>query len=125
MHSGAWFNADAVTSPWRQSNAKRVRSVRPILLAATFLANAFGLLAVFLKQETLLTVYVFGSCIRLHSPKSLANCIVLVWQAAMVSDLLLLVTLLPHAFFLMRVLFDIVPVALALEARSHVVSRTQ
>lgn len=127
-HTDAWYNTDAYTSAFASANAKRVRTLRPTLVALAVLANGFGVASAFLRLEGLLTVYIFGelACHADHPTISLtqasfSSTLALVSVALICSDTVVMALLLPHMFFLLRLLFDLFLILLASETRGNLV----
>lgn len=92
------------------------------------LTNGVGVVSALLRQDTLLTLYVFGKAfasvlcvrsIRLSDGvlgASRSTCAVVIC-----SDVLTMALLLPHMFFLVRFMFDLLLILLAIETRGHLV----
>ncbi|OWZ17374.1 hypothetical protein PHMEG_0008694 [Phytophthora megakarya] len=97
-NADAWYHVDAYQSPNGLESVQRVIAVRPSLLVIAVLSNGFLVLTTYFKLDALLTVYI---------------------SATGLIDVWLLMSLLPHALFLLRFLFDILLIGLALEVRTH------
>ncbi|KAG2765517.1 hypothetical protein PC129_g7197 [Phytophthora cactorum] len=96
--AGAWYHVDVYQSPKGLESVQRVIAVRPALLVIAMLSNGFLVLAAYFKMDVLLTIYV---------------------SVIAIVDIWSLMLLLPHALFLMRFLFDVLLVGVALEVRTH------
>ncbi|TMW55178.1 hypothetical protein Poli38472_013940 [Pythium oligandrum] len=94
----AWFHTDVAGSVLGRESMNRVSFVRTPLLVLGGVESLLGIVSVVFQRENLIAVYVLG---------------------LIASDMYTVVLLLPHVFFLLRILFDGVLLLLAWDTRSH------